>query len=199
MGCGKQECVVEGSLRWSCKPAGLEPVGHTPAGAAVHLPQQVGEGCARRFEMCACRSPTRERRSPAATAVFSRFPRRPNPNPCHLSGNRSTVRDRQPHNAQQGAKRMTGFRTNRRSLLLGLAMAPAIIGRARAAAVKLRLSSLASQRSEIRQRPRLLRQSHQAPEGRQPRRADRGRRSSRTTSSARKSTSSTRSSSASST
>jgi TRAP-type C4-dicarboxylate transport system substrate-binding protein len=36
---------------------------------------------------------------------------------------------------------MTGFRTNRRSMLLGLALAPAIIGAARAAPMTLRLSS----------------------------------------------------------
>jgi TRAP-type C4-dicarboxylate transport system substrate-binding protein len=36
---------------------------------------------------------------------------------------------------------MTGFRTNRRSVLLGLALAPAIIGAARAATMTLRLSS----------------------------------------------------------
>jgi TRAP-type transport system periplasmic protein len=36
---------------------------------------------------------------------------------------------------------MTGFRTNRRSLLLGLALAPAVVGAARAAPMTLRLSS----------------------------------------------------------
>jgi TRAP-type transport system periplasmic protein len=36
---------------------------------------------------------------------------------------------------------MTGFRTNRRSMLLGLALAPALIGAARAAPMTLRLSS----------------------------------------------------------
>src|SRR5208283_2491959 len=42
MGCGKQECVVEGSLLWSRKPAGFEAAGHTPSGASRRLPQQAG-------------------------------------------------------------------------------------------------------------------------------------------------------------
>ncbi len=44
MGCGKQECVVEGSRLWSCKPAGFEVAGHTPTGPPGHLPQQAAEG-----------------------------------------------------------------------------------------------------------------------------------------------------------
>src|SRR5271163_1332672 len=34
MGCGMQECVVEGPLLWSRKPAGPEAAAHTPSGAS---------------------------------------------------------------------------------------------------------------------------------------------------------------------
>ena len=56
MGCGKQECVVEGLLRWSCRPAGLEPAatphpalratpGSKPGGRL--FPSKLGKECVR--------------------------------------------------------------------------------------------------------------------------------------------------------
>src|SRR5208282_6298428 len=52
---------VRGDL--SCNPTWVEAAGHTPSGAARHLPQQAGEGEPPRLEMCACSTRGEEIRS----------------------------------------------------------------------------------------------------------------------------------------
>ena len=52
---------------------------------------------------------------------------------------------------------MKGYRVNRRSLLIGMAAAPAIVGAARAAPMTLAAVVLVAEQSEVRQRPRVLR------------------------------------------
>jgi hypothetical protein len=58
MGCGKQECVVEGSLLWSRKPAGFQAAGHTPSGPSGHL---VSGTCARVGERAVVETTARRR------------------------------------------------------------------------------------------------------------------------------------------
>jgi len=56
MGCGKQECVVDGSRLWSRKSAGFEAAGHTPSGPAGHL---VSSECGRFGERAVVRATAR--------------------------------------------------------------------------------------------------------------------------------------------
>ena len=47
MGCGEQVPIAAGSRRRSCNPTDAEAAGHTPSGAARHLPQRSwGRGAA---------------------------------------------------------------------------------------------------------------------------------------------------------
>ena len=43
-GVESRKCVVQGLLRWSCKPAGLEPAGHTPSGPPGPFPASRRRG-----------------------------------------------------------------------------------------------------------------------------------------------------------
>ena len=89
---------------------------------------------------------TRQDPHPALRATFSRKGREKGfVHSCHLSGNRSSIGGHFKNRAltwrARECRAMTEFRTDRRSLLLGLALAPAVIGAARAAPMTLRLSS----------------------------------------------------------
>ena len=68
---------------------------------------------------------------------------------------------------------MKAYRVNRRSLLLGMALAPAVIRRRARRADDAAPVVVAAERSEIRQRPGLLRFSRQTVGGARPGRSDR--------------------------